>query len=589
MSNINTQKNTISSNANNLKTFKVQTLTKEVRKKLMTEAYYLIDNIRRERVHKPFYDFDTYHERDSSTGQYIYWQFLPAMIKNVELKSKIKETTIYLLDQKWHVKKQGDNLVCLVQAREFADTNSQKRFDFSLTDEIANPDGTEDSNPPKVAFSDDERKKINESLVSLKVFNTVSEEKQEDLSKHLDFSKAFFDNGAYPTVRDYFNLSSTTFEALLNRLNITVADNELTRETEAYYCEEDKEGNKTNWMMKQSELMDLIQNTGIFKSGKHSNKNLEISSIKKQFEEIRSILAKENKYNPVRMLFENNFSGRGETKKTQTIEEIIDCFIINDGGDAEYKEACKSAIKKFLISCIAALFEPAFNSRLAPIFVGRQNFGKSSIGHKLFGATIDNAFTTYKGFDPLNEHHLEMLFRMWVIELSEPDKMFKCKDKNDAYKSATNPEIRIKRKYENEMTVYKRRSMHYMTANNIDMRDDENTRNPIIRIKSIELARMDKILGLEHTGGGAVKVVEESRWFDFWHEIYCCYRRGESRELTQQGASGLIIDFGTSKSAKIESLPSAVYSFGRHGSLSSRLRRKLRILLRHLAPVCLYG
>lgn len=44
-----------------------------------------------------------------------------------------------------------------------------------------------------------------------------------------------------------------------------------------------------------------------------------------------------------------------------------------------------------------------------------------------------------------------------------------------------------------------------------------------------------------------------------------------------QGASGLIIDFGTSKSAKIESLPSAVYSFGRHGSLSSRLRRLLRI------------
>lgn len=44
-----------------------------------------------------------------------------------------------------------------------------------------------------------------------------------------------------------------------------------------------------------------------------------------------------------------------------------------------------------------------------------------------------------------------------------------------------------------------------------------------------------------------------------------------------KGASGLIIDFGTSKSAKIESLPSAVYSLGRHGSLSSRLRRTLRI------------
>ena len=64
---------------------------------------------------------------------------------------------------------------------------------------------------------------------------------------------------------------------------------------------------------------------------------------------------------------------------------------------------------------------------------------------------------------------------------------------------------------------------------------------------------------------------------------------GWSHMKVIQGASGLIIDFGTSKSTKIEWLPSAVYSFGRHGSLSSRLRRKLRILLRHLAPVCLYG
>ena len=89
--NINTRKNTISSNANNLKTFKVQTLTKEVRKKLMTEAYYLIDNIRRQRPDNPFYHFDTYQEQDSNTNQYIHWNLLPAMIKNVKLNSDIKK------------------------------------------------------------------------------------------------------------------------------------------------------------------------------------------------------------------------------------------------------------------------------------------------------------------------------------------------------------------------------------------------------------------------------------------------------------------------------------------------------------------
>ena len=97
-------------------------------------------------------------------------------------------------------------------------------------------------------------------------------------------------------------------------------------------------------------------------------------------------------------------------------------------------------------------------------------------------------------------------------------------------------------------------------------------------------------------GGGGGSEAGDSGFSDYQIKTahYSIYPGPSSDKVyislhSTQGASGLIIDFGTSKSAKIESLPSAVYSFGRHGSLSSRLRRKLRILLRHLAPVCLYG
>ena len=52
------------------------------------------------------------------------------------------------------------------------------------------------------------------------------------------------------------------------------------------------------------------------------------------------------------------------------------------------------------------------------------------------------------------------------------------------------------------------------------------------------------------------------------------------------GAHNRFWDFQVSQN-RIASLGG--YSLERHGSLSSRLRRKLCILLRHLAPVCLYG
>ena len=68
---------------------------------------------------------------------------------------------------------------------------------------------------------------------------------------------------------------------------------------------------------------------------------------------------------------------------------------------------------------------------------------------------------------------------------------------------------------------------------------------------------------IENVKAAIEKGITVSRILKFYKISQTTYYRiksGYYDALIKQGASGLIIDFGTSKSAKIESLPSAVYS-----------------------------
>lgn len=517
-------------------TQKIKPLTRTIRNKLEQKAYYLIENIRRRDGSNPFYKFDTYHEQDSKTEGYIYWKSLPLMIKNVSLKHDITTPVICLLEQEWFIKKQKENVVCLVQRRKkskqtISNDNQSNEEQLNLMLEIVDDSGNKQK-IPRASFLKAEREKLNEALLTEKIFEKPLSEKTEakELTDVFDFSKAFVDNGSESSIRCYFNLSLKTFEAVLNELEIKVADSELTRETEAFYTDKKTQ---TIYMMSQNELMGLIQHTGIFKTGKHSNQNLRLTAIAEQFNVIKSILADENRYNPLKIVFDNVFSRLKPTENTNMIDAIIDCFIINHGDNLEYEQACKSAIKKFLISAIAAIYRPVFNSRLAPVFVGRQEYGKSSLGRKLFGI-VDNAFLTQGGFDVTKLPHQLLLFMGWVLEIADSPKIFRQQDLFETYKGLTNPEYKVQRKYKNEFETLPRRSVHYLTGNDIDQRDDENTRNPIIRIVDIDLKKMDEILGLRHIGNGIVEVVDAQKRFELWHQLKCCYDRGESYELTPE-------------------------------------------------------
>ena len=527
--------NTNDNNTSTITTQKIKPLTKNIRNKIEQKAYYLIDNIRRRDGSNPFYQFDTYHEIDSKTDACIFWESIPIMIKNVKLKSTVENSIVCLLDQKWLLKKQTDNLICLVQMGSRQEKKSKIDInEFNKPQEKENLSQQESSTkkpePLPLRFSQAELQAIRNKLNTEKVFDDSPLDKASELTHCFDFSNAFVHNGAYSSTRKYFNLSLKTFEAILDELEIKVADSELTRETEAFYTDKKTQ---TIYMMSQNELMGLIQHTGVFKTGKHSNQNLRLTAIAEQFNVIKSILADENRYNPLKIVFDNVFSRLRPTENTNMIDAIIDCFIINHGDNLEYEQACKSAIKKFLISAIAAIYRPVFNSRLAPVFVGRQEYGKSSLGRKLFGI-VDNAFLTQGGFDVTKLPHQLLLFMGWVLEIADSPKIFRQQDLFETYKGLTNPEYKVQRKYKNEFETLPRRSVHYLTGNDIDQRDDENTRNPIIRIVDIDLKKMDEILGLRHVGNGIVEVIDAQKRFELWHQLKCCYDRGESYELTPE-------------------------------------------------------
>ena len=516
-------------------TQKIKPLTRTIRNKLEQKAYYLIENIRRRDGSNPFYKFDTYHEIDSKTDACIFWESIPMMIKNVKLKSTVENSIVCLLDQKWLLKKQTDNLICLVQTGARQEKTSKIDInEFNKPQEEENLSQQEASTkkpePLPLKFSQAELQAIANKLITEKVFDDSPLDKASELTHCFDFSNSFVHNGAYSSAKKYFNLSLKTFEALLDELEIKVADNELTRETEAFYTDKKTQ---TIYMMSQNELMGLIQHTGIFKTGKHSNQNLRLTAITEQFNVVKPILADENRYNPVKIIFDDVFRKLIQTQDTSKIDAFVDCFIINHGENLEYEKACKSAIKKFLISAIAAIYRPVFNSRLAPIFVGRQGCGKSAFGKKIFDI-VDAAFLTFGGMKIDKGDHQEQLYRGWVLEIADSPQLFRKQDAFEAYKSLTNPVLKTKRKYENHITTFNRHSVHYFTMNEIDLRDDENTRNPVIRLLGIDVNKMDKLLGLKHLGAGVVEVQDTQKIFELWHQVKGCFDRGESYELTAE-------------------------------------------------------
>lgn len=130
--------------------------------------------------------------------------------------------------------------------------------------------------------------------------------------------------------------------------------------------------------------------------------------------------------------------------------------------------------------------------------------------------------------------HQEQLYRGWVLEIADSPQLFRKQDAFETYKSLTNPVLKTKRKYENHITTFNRHSVHYFTMNEIDLRDDENTRNPVIRLLGIDVNKMDELLGLRHMGAGVVEVQDSRKMFEFWHQVKCCFDRGDSYELTAE-------------------------------------------------------
>jgi len=474
--------------------FKINHLDEKTAKKLKNKSKYLIDKLRRDGGNSAFSEFDTYYEKDAKREHYVMWNFIPAKITGIKLVNHTDLKNVRLFNQLWNIYQKNQSVV-LVQ-----DDTARKNNKTNIS----------------LYLSAEERIKAEKELKELK----------NELFSIFDFKDAHIISGATVSKRVYFNITVDTFSSILKALNIYIAQNEITRENEAIWHDEDN----NIWIINISYLIALIQITGMFKIGKYGDQLVKHTSIYEQFKASQEDILSKGRYNPVLMYFNSCFRYKKPTNKIDILHSIINCFVINHGDDEDYHSACKSIIKKFLISCVSSIYKDEFNTRLAPIFVGRQGCGKSSFGKKLFGVMGD-AFLTKGGMKMDKLDHQELLFMGWVLEIADSPQIFRKQDDFETYKGLTNSIFKIKKKYENSITTYKRHSTHYFTMNEIDLRDDENTRTPVIRLLDIDVEKMDSLLGLKHTGGGVVEQVYPQKLMDFWYQVKCCYDRKETYEM----------------------------------------------------------
>ncbi|MGR2667327.1 VapE domain-containing protein [Vibrio campbellii] len=79
------------------------------------------------------------------------------------------------------------------------------------------------------------------------------------------------------------------------------------------------------------------------------------------------VIAKQNKYHPVERLLNGlEWDGIGR------VDDVISCI------DSKYPDITRVVMKRWLVGCIASLYESNFKSKLVPIIQGEQSFTKTA-------------------------------------------------------------------------------------------------------------------------------------------------------------------------------------------------------------------
>ncbi len=170
------------------------------------------------------------------------------------------------------------------------------------------------------------------------------------------------------------------------------------------------------------------------------------------------IIAEEKTYHPIREWIESC-----SWDKVDRISALAETVEVDD--------ACTTIwpiyLRRWLIQCVAALYDPFFSGRGVLVLSGPQNIGKTSWFRALCPSPYRNAFGEGMLLNPLDKDSILGIIKHWIVELGELDATFRKADiaRIKAFVSA--PSDKVRKPYGRETLTFKRRTSLAATVNDL--------------------------------------------------------------------------------------------------------------------------
>jgi hypothetical protein len=186
-----------------------------------------------------------------------------------------------------------------------------------------------------------------------------------------------------------------------------------------------------------------------------------------------------------------------------------------------------AVLHAWLVGCVAALYQPRWNSKLVPVVTGAQSYRKSAWINRL--AAVVPGSTLDCSINPDRPDDVRRAVSAWIVELAELESTTKHESGSlKAFLTRESDCFRLP--YARSMTTKKRQSSFIATVNGTDFLRDTtgNTRFAVIELAAAaDVDRLNTILGWSWNAG-RLSQADPEQLRQFWLEVLALYESGVS-------------------------------------------------------------
>ena len=228
-------------------------------------------------------------------------------------------------------------------------------------------------------------------------------------------------------------------------------------------------------------------------------------------------------FHPVKKWLDDGDGWDGQKR----VDAVINCLKTKD------PELTRIVTRKWLIGCVACLYETEFRSKLIPVLQGEQSWRKSAFIERIMNV-VDGAFLEGAELNPDNKDSVLSCIKSWIVELGELERS--TKNSQGGLKACITKSVDTVRPPYGRTDIKKRRQTHFIASVNGDafLKDDTGSARYAVLVMTGEpdMDALNDLLGW-HWNEGKLRLVNPDNLRQFWLEIKADYDSGEGWMLTK--------------------------------------------------------